>query len=170
MPLGAHTSTMSGLSNYDLHDFLSRYAQESFQGVYAYDTFQPVRREQLPISLVINACPTSVEMGHWVAVFINRNREGIFFDSYGLRPWGKFYVFLKNNSSERFYNTMILQKDKVSCGQHCIYFICQMTKGRTLGDVLTLYRTSDMSPDRMVNDYFNKRKKYIKYDRRVLFF
>ena len=151
------------LSNIDIHRFLDRYAPHTFNGVFSYDQFDPAECPHYPIAMVVNARPGRVEMGHWCAVFVDRDRNGNFFDSYGLRPWGKFSKFFERHSNKTFFSKDILQLDETSCGQHCIFFVCQMSKGRLLEDVLMLYRThAYKTGDEMVNLYVARRMPYVK--------
>ena len=150
------------LSDVEIQDFLSRYAAQSFSGVYSYDEFKTDQFYFLPASMVINACPSNVKMGHWSAIYVDTNRNACFFDSYGLLPWGKYATFLSKNSSNMFYSERLLQNDEISCGHHCLFFICQMNKGRTLTDVLSLYSShSFKSHDAMVQSYYARRKPYV---------
>ena len=148
---------MTALSNQDINSFLTRHAKESFRGVYAIDTFQTAKVPSLPAAIVVNSYPLHVSMGHWSAIFVDKNRHGAFFDSYGLAPWGKFSTFLTNNSSQAIYNKEILQQDDVSCGYHCIFFICHMNKGKKLPEILRSYKNNHISPDEMVKGFFNER-------------
>ena len=153
---------MAALSDLEIQDFLKRYAPQSFRGVFSYDQFKSEQFYFLPFSVVVNAYPSTVEMGHWSAIYVDMNRNGSFFDSFGLRPWGKCHSFLAKNSSNTSYNTRMLQNDEISCGHHSIFFICQMNKGRSLTDVLSLYRTHSFdSHDLMVQSYYSKRKPYV---------
>ena len=150
------------LSNVEIHNFLTRYAPHTFHGVFSYDQFDTDECPFYPISIVINAYPSSVKMGHWSAIYIDGDRNGVFFDSYGLRPWGKFSSFLKRHSKKTFFSKDILQKNKISCGHHCLFFICQMSKGRHLEDVLMLYKTHTFSSsDRMVQTYVATRQQCV---------
>ena len=153
---------MAALSDLEIQDFLKRYAPQSFRGVFSYDQFKSEQFYFLPFAVVVNALPSTVEMGHWSAIYVDVNRNGSWFDSFGLRPWGEFNSFLAKNSINASFNTQLLQKDEISCGHHAIFFISQMDKGRSLGDVLALYRSHTCdSHDLMVQSYYYKRKPYV---------
>ena len=153
---------MAALSDLEIHDFLKRYAPRSFGGVFSYDEFKTDQIRFLPFSAVVNAYPSAIEMGHWSAIYVDTDRKATFYDTYRIRPWGKCHKFLAKNSTKACYNTRTLQTDKISCGHHCVFFVCQMSKGRTLEDILSLYGSHAFdSHDLMVQDYYYKRKPYV---------
>ena len=150
------------LSNIDIDRFLHKYAAHTYNGVFSYDTFDPKECPHYPIAMVINARPLTVEMGHWVAIFVDRDRNGSFFDSYGMHPWGKISTFFDRHSNTTVYSKDMLQQNATSCGQHCLFFVCQMSKGRLLEDVLNLYKKHTYwSHDEMVNEYTARRMRYL---------
>ena len=119
---------MAALADVEIQDFLKRYAPRSFKGVFSCDEFRSEQFYFLPIAVVVNALPSTVEMGHWSAIYVDVNRNGTWFDSFGLRPWGKFNSFLAKNSINATFNTELLQKDEISCGHHAIFLYVRWIK------------------------------------------
>ena len=148
------------LSNKDINEFLNIHAKRTFQGVKAYDQFETKTNARLPLALIVNARPLRIRFGHWSALYVDKNRHATFFDSYGLKPWGKFSTFFKNNAIYTVYNTKLLQRDGVSCGHHCIYFVCQANKGKRLNEILQSYGSAD--PDKIVKKFYFERIKSTK--------
>ena len=153
---------MAALSALDLELFLRKYAPVSWAGVYSYDDFTPRKAKHLPISLIVNTRPSSDPMGHWIAMYVDENYNGYFLDSFGVSPFGKYHNFLAKNASHVYYNTLVLQFNQYSCGQHCAYFICQMSSGRTFEEILNIYKLSKC-PDDLVNAFFKARRSYISH-------
>ena len=89
-----HNKTRMALSNVEIASHLKRNSPY-FYKVFAYDQFRPENCPFLPIAIVVNSEPLAVEMGHWVALYVDQKRRGTFFDSYGMQPWGKIASFLQ---------------------------------------------------------------------------
>ena len=150
------------LSNIEIDNFLREYAPHTYLNIYAYDQFDPTYCPYLPISIVINAYPASIKMGHWMAVYITHDRNGSFFDSFGLTAWGKCKDFLARHCKVAYFNTLTLQQNRISCGYHCVYFIFQMSKKLKMEQVLARYKHYSGSPDELVITFWNKRQPGLK--------
>ena len=81
--------------------------QDSFQGVYS--------RNELPIMApttslyVCNTDPNHKLGEHWVTIYIENNRRGEYFDSFGMPPLFKeFVTFLDNNTKSWTRNKRIV--------------------------------------------------------------
>jgi len=92
----------------------------------------------VPCSLVMNTDPSWEPGEHWIAVHIDKQRHGIYFDSYGRPPCtDSMKQFLKNNCHHWEYNEKLLQNPFLStCGQFCIYFLTMVCHGYTLQDIV----------------------------------
>jgi len=117
---------MDELNNIQLNKILkhdmctSRY----FLGVFSNDNL-PKKIKNYPSIFIINTSPSYIQEGHWLAVFISKNKQLYFFDSYGLHP--KFYKLNKyfNSISRKFtYNKTQFQSFfSKTCGYFCLIFI-----------------------------------------------
>ena len=56
-----------------------------FIGVYASDKL-PVRVQNVPCALIANTDSSDKEGSHWIGIYIDENRRGDYFDSYGRKP------------------------------------------------------------------------------------
>lgn len=143
------------LTNFDIDKVLSKHRPKLFYKVLAYDEFNPKKCPYLPIAIVVNTFPLrKKDGGHWVALYIDSRKQAIFFDSYGLEPFGKFRLFFKNHAAATVYNASFLQLNNFSCGYHVIFFIMQIKKKKSLQKVLDLYRPH-LDRDKMVVRFFN---------------
>ena len=129
------------LSNIQIERFMRRNT-DHFYKVFPYDKFRPEFCPFLPCGIIVNTEPQSVEFGHWVAIFIDKNRKGSFFDSFGCEPWGRIARFFEDHAASTEFNKLALQTNKTSCGHHAIFFLTQMSKGYDLGDILRMYHSS----------------------------
>jgi hypothetical protein len=99
-----------------------------------------IKRRINKIGIVFNTDPHDQEGSHWVALFININRRGIYyFDSYGERISKFINRFAKKVTTQgqrlgikfEFIKNKIRHQYKTSeCGMYCIYFIIQMMKDK----------------------------------------
>ena len=99
-----------------------------------------IKRRITKIGVVFNTDPHDQEGSHWVALFINIKRRGIYyFDSYGERiskfinrfakkvtkqgqRLGIEFEFIKNKRRHQYKTS--------ECGMYCIYFIIEMMKDK----------------------------------------
>ena len=101
--------------------------------------------------------------GLWVALHVDKNCIGTFFDSFGLEPWGKIATFFEKNAKYTIFNKTLLQIDETSCGYHVLFFLEQMDKDKNISDVLDIYKKHSFSShDEMVAAFYMRRCKKIK--------
>ena len=102
-----------------------KYPRGVFQGVYPSDQL-PTCVSSYPPLFIANVDTSEKPGSQWVAFYFTKDREGEFFDSYGLPPsnyTGTFTRFFNDNSNSWEFNFVTLQsiKSKV-CGQYCLYY------------------------------------------------
>jgi len=115
--------------------FKNELASRSFQGVFACNELRPPMK--LPASYIVNTDPRSKPGIHWIAIYIDQNYIGEYFDSFGNKPDGDILKFLQRVCKKIFYNNKCLQNKKsISCGVYCIYFLRQRDKLCTMSKCL----------------------------------
>lgn len=99
-------------------------------GVYARNEIKPPGKKFARTAYVINTDPSYKRGKHWVAIYIDKNREGYYFDSYGLPPSHReFLRFLKKHTEHWSYNDENFQGLlEETCGQFCLYFLIKMSR------------------------------------------
>jgi hypothetical protein len=132
---------MEALHTDDIFNVLNsnRITQPYFRGVYASD--------QLPIysptaSLyVCNTDPSDAPGTHWIVIFIDDEKRGEYFDSFGRHPSVKtFERFLNQNTISWKCNTAAVQHPlSDACGYHCIYFAVHRCIGYDMNAVMNMY-------------------------------
>jgi hypothetical protein len=128
---------------------------KNFIGVFARDRLPS--KVNYPCSLVANSDKASEPGTHWIAIVIDENGIGEYFDSFGLPPmYVEFIDFLNNNSKQYFYNERFLQcLTCITCGQYCIAYIKLRYNGYTSKEFIKLF-----SNDQYVNDKIIKQILY----------
>ncbi|XP_067945020.1 uncharacterized protein F54H12.2-like [Watersipora subatra] len=106
-----------------------------------------------PSCAVINTKPHTERGEHWVCFIKNRDRTGIYFDSYGYAPYNLPEVGdVLANCIDWTYNAKSLQTPfSTVCGEYCIFFLTHMAKGFPLDHIINLL---DDNGDTFANDAF----------------
>lgn len=120
--------------SYELAHFLRRdgRTRRCFQGVYPIDRLPSDVR--FPCALVINTDVAARPGKHWLAIYIDCFRRGVFFDSYGFEPRHPALIdFLQRHTVYwRFNDIQIQSLLSKKCGLFCLYFLYQQARGLTL--------------------------------------
>ena len=78
-------------------------ARDAFRGVYARNKL-PIRAPTTSL-YVCNTDPNHKPGEHWVTIYINNDRRGEYFDSFGMPPlFDEFVTFLNNNTKSWTHN------------------------------------------------------------------
>ena len=91
---------------------------------------------------------------HWVAFYFTKEREGEFFDSYGLPPsnyTGTFSSFLNNNSKT------LQSIDSKVCGHYCLYFALFRSCQVSMSAVVHRFSSNKSRNDFLVQQFIEKR-------------
>lgn len=102
---------------------LRRFCPKEFLGVFPCDRLPnrlPMRR---PLLLVCNTDPHNKPGQHWIAIYLDENNRGEYFDSLGLPPTIHFEIFLRKFCRYYIYNNVQIQ-NFIShyCGHYVILF------------------------------------------------
>ena len=107
--------------------------------------------QKRPAWIVCNTNPSwKPDDGHWVAVHLDSDGRGFFFDSFGRDAvWFGFDQFMMDNCSEWMYNDKRLQSfASNACGHHVAAFCVFTMNGMSYADHMSLF-----SDNVDVNDY-----------------
>lgn len=135
-----------------------------FLGVLPCDYLPQTPLRRLPSSVIFNTHASNLPGEHWLAIYINEEGVGYFFDSFGnkhddVRFPPIINSFLKLNSRTVQYSTVQVQDfSSDTCGQHCVFFLYHMAKGRDYDYVLKLYSDDFIKNDKRVSAFVKKLK------------
>lgn len=110
-----------------------------------------------PCALVVNTDESTKPGAHWVAMYVDTEGRGYYFDSYGLPPAVPQHIDrLRRNSVSYEWSIPQLQSiDSSVCGQFCIAFLFYMSHGYNLHRFCSLFSTDTLDNDRLSMTLFN---------------
>jgi len=128
-------------------------------GVFALDKILPL--DGFPTCCIVNTDPHNHPGSHWVAVFIDHDRNGDYFDSYGRKPHKKpLLQHMKKHCIDWVWNEKLLQCPYSSvCGQYCLYFLYHRVRGETMSSIMNRFggnlEENDLLVCRWVNENYD---------------
>ena len=89
-----------------------------FQGVYSSDTLP-----SYPRLLISNTDPSNKPGRHWIAIYVDENGRGEYFDSFGRPPDKHFELYMNRHCRNWIFNRVQLQSIASSfCGFYCCMY------------------------------------------------
>lgn len=110
--------------------------------------------QQLPATLIVNTDPSTEPGEHWIAIHIDSNGNGEYFDSYGLPPLHKeIIVFLNKYCPLSYgYNPIILQCfDCTTCGRYCVLYCKYRCNSQSFCKFLVNFSTDTYKNNVIIN-------------------
>jgi hypothetical protein len=99
--------------------------QLDFQGVFSSDTLPTT-----PRLLVCNTDPSQRPGEHWIAISVDKNGRGEYFDSFGRPPDKHFEHYMNSNCKRWSFNKRQLQsRISAFCGYYCCAYIALKSRG-----------------------------------------
>lgn len=112
-------------------------------------------RISLPVFLISNLDPDSKPGSHWIAIHIDINGEGEYFDSFGRKPCGYHKLFLIRNTKRWIYNNVPLQNRFTSvCGEYCLVYLYFKFHRKSLLDFIRLFSENSLCNDLILRNMF----------------
>ena len=134
---------------------------DCFAGVYARDQLQYVSVRNYPMAFVINSDPIKKSGEHWIGVYLTNPELCLYFDSFGLSPWGEIARFCYKYSKRVLFNRLWLQSFLSQyCGIYVLYFLNSAAHGLTMNKMFKDFKSYDWTTnDQRIMDWFiNTRK------------
>jgi hypothetical protein len=104
------------------------FAKHIYRGTFAADELP--RFLSKPAVLVVNSDIRRKPGTHWLGIYVDSNGRGIYFDSYGLKPYIKHHINFMNKLCYTWtYNNVPLQSMySVLCGEYTILYLCHRAR------------------------------------------
>lgn len=125
-------------------------------GVYPADRIPKVWAK--PTAFVVNTDGHKQPGTHWVAMYVNRDGHGCYFDSYGLPPVIPQHLQrLRRNCKFFRYSAKQLQgPESQLCGHYCVMFLHFMSTGLGIHRFRSAFSNDLSKNDKIVYDYYNE--------------
>jgi hypothetical protein len=109
-----------------------------FKGVYARNRLP--RLLSVPSALVGNTDPDHRLGQHWIAIYIDANSKGEYYEPTGRPHLLRVYVnFMRKHCYSWNYNTVRVQEEgSTVCGHHCIVYLIHRCAGHSITDITRL--------------------------------
>jgi hypothetical protein len=122
-----------------------------FQGVYSVDTLP-----ENPRLLISNTDPSNMPGTHWIAIYVDSDGRGEYFDSFGRKPTGVFEDYMNDNCKDWIYNTRQLQSINSSyCGFYCCVYCMFKCRGFDLVRIVNAFSRDTGLNDSIVHGFVN---------------
>ena len=140
------------MSNFDLLHWC-KYLNIPINNVLSREESSPHNHKQA--LFIYNLEPSYMSGSHWVGTYV---KNGIinYFDSFGMPPFQEIV-----NHAKRKNMTLLHQSDQIqnlmttTCGYFCLYFLNEMSKGRSYYDLLKVFNSHNtMENEKYIENYF----------------
>jgi hypothetical protein len=144
------------MNTLEINNYLKNFPQ--FEGTYPRDMLPKIKK--LPYGIVINTDPSNKQGEHWVAMYIDINGVGEYFDSFGLPPLHKEIVsFLDKNWSKGWLcNTLTFQSIfSETCGMYCVLYLSSKFRGMSFNKFTAIFNHRSELNDRVAEILYKER-------------
>ena len=112
-----------------------------------------------PRLLVCNTDPSDKPGRHWIAIYVDENGRGEFFDSFGRRPNVDFEHYMNRHCSSWNFNDRQLQSVVSKfCGHYCIYFCILRSSGVDMCKIVRSFSSDNSLNDTLVHAFVCRRE------------
>ena len=133
--------------NSDEIDRFLRVRLRDFDGVFSID-----RLPDHPHLLVCNTDPSDKPGRHWIAIYVDDEGRGDFFDSFGRRPSDYLERYMNRNCLSWNFNDRQLQSIVSKfCGHYCIYFCILRSSGVDMRKIVRSFNSDTGLNDVLVH-------------------
>ena len=127
-----------------------RLGKELFGGVFSSDNLPTTVKK--PLLLVCNTDQRDLPGEHWVAIYLDEDGSGEFFDSFGREPGRPFNDFMDKHCTRWTFNDRQLQNITSSfCGHYCIFYCMYRSVGLDLNFIASKFTRNTFINDHLVH-------------------
>lgn len=126
-----------------------------------------VQKWTKPCAFVFNTDDHTKIGTHWVAIYVDKNNRGLYFDSYGLPPLIRHHLrVIRKNCRQLRWNTIQLQSpESANCGHYCVMFLHFLSLLGTMQQFQNIFSENLQENDRISAKYVKKICKKVKNSR-----
>lgn len=133
----------------EIYNFLHQHINDPSASVVVTSIDRLPKQPKLPLYCVVNEDISTNPGTHWIAIYINMNRHGIYLDSFGRFPLPEIHNFLlKNTKTFEISRIQLQMSTSVMCGLFSSIALVNFSRNKTLYQFL-----SNFSPyNRFLNE------------------
>jgi hypothetical protein len=124
------------------------HTKKYFKGVYSSNNIPLL--EKYPHCFIANTDKKGTRGEHWVAFFVNNEKNIEYFDSYAAEPNEDITKYLSNFLEIKMNNYKIQSPFSDSCGHFCVYFIFNRCIGINFREIIKNLLNSKNTIDLML--------------------
>jgi hypothetical protein len=143
------------MNSIELRNYFTKNDRKMFTGVFAVDRLP--QNFTLPASFIVNLSPQNSPGSHWISIYINKDKAGYYFDSFGVAPKIEHIIkFLKKHCTKIQYNPQQIQHlNSKKCGQFAAVYLKFRISGQSSDDFLRLFNKNLSLNDQIIHRYFS---------------
>jgi hypothetical protein len=127
---------------------------DTFLGVYPCDKLPETIPSHRPLLLIANTDPSTKPGEHWIAICLDKDGRGEYFDSFGRAPKKTFKTFLDKNCDSWIKNDRQLQSLMSKfCGLYTVYYCLFRSLNYDMSDILKMFIHDQGVNDWMVHTF-----------------
>ena len=109
--------------------------------------------------MVSNTDPSDRAGEHWICIYVDENRNGKFFDSFGRWPCQPFCSYIDKHCINWTHNDRQLQHIFSNlCGAVCNFFAIYKSYGHDMSRIVGAFTDSPIINDRVMDRFIRKLK------------
>ena len=109
----------------------------------------------VPTYIICNLDTDNKPGTHWIALHIDANGSGQYFDSYGRAPTRYHLEFLKRNCKRWDWNVDTIQNDWTSvCGEYCLMYLLYKFRRFSMDSFVKIFTGNTLYNDVLVDTMF----------------
>ncbi len=123
--------------------------RNTFQGVFSSDTLP-----NKPRLFICNTDPSNQPAQHWIAIHVDDNGRGEYFDSFGRQPDKHFEHYMNEHCTRWTCNKRQLQSLISSfCGHYCCFYCMLRCRGANINRIVNYFTKDTGFNDVLVHDF-----------------
>lgn len=145
------------MNTLDLEMILKKHCPDIFFGVFPIDRLPKNPPPKRPLLLVCNTDKHDKPGKHWVAIYLDKNDRGEYFDSLGREPLKEFDKFLKEFSAHYVYNDLQIQSSvSFVCGYHVLLYSALKNLNFSMREIILMFSNDFTLNDLIVHHMYHR--------------
>ena len=138
----------------DLFRHLAKRCQNQLLGIFPADKLPRLLPNSRPLLLVCNTDPHHKPGQHWITIYLDTQKGGEFFDSFGRSPSPVFRDFMDKHCIRWTYNAIQLQSVISSfCGHYCVFYCLFKLLHYSMDSIVKCFTTDTSLNDLIVHKF-----------------